>query len=932
MPGILPTMGVPFFQKFENKLPGSSFVYQLLENVQELLSFAHYFPEYTLHDYRHISKVLELSARLIPDKTLEKLNPKSVEVLIGAIALHDLGMFIKPAGLKRLIFGEYKDWKEEHLDNHSWNKTWEDFYKKARRYTDRQLIRLFGDAAPVESLPPDDIPKDDTRYQRLLYGEFIRQNHHRLAFLIADKGLPGDNTDLDVFKNCNCDEKTRKIIGLVAQSHGMKLRDTEEFLKHYEYAPHPEDVPVFYLMTVLRMADYLHIGRERASKMMELADEMHSPESKRQFHLNQAIEGEPLIDDEHKSVNINADPDCSSTYEDMEDILRIIQQELDSCWAILAEKYAYKYELSIHRLTSNLFDENKIASFNDRFLTRRAALDVNPDIVKHLIGPLYDNNLSYGVRELIQNAVDACNERSENDKNVVGKIDIRVDTKKMTFEIIDNGIGMNEDILRNYYLVAGSSYRYSDAWRDKYIDDDGKSKIARTGRFGIGALASFLIGDEITVTTRHVEDKRGFQFTFSKEPRTLDVKRVDTDEPGTRIKIRMYTETPSFFLKRPAIYASFKDHTDWNEWYYFDKPEVSYYLNGKRIKSKIMPIPQENIDKDGWYDVKSNIFSHMKLGHAVDIHRQIIVNGIHIENIFIIGSHGFFPSLEERAGGFPLPTISLIDKDNKLDIDIKRTQILNFPEFTLAGEETFKYYLANLLAIQEDDARKLVLGEFTGKSIVESNSGYTLFSPSFIYHAKQQKVIAIYYDYNYDCDIINILNEKHPLFPASIALCSYKLERFRYQYNYEHFKYINERFKNERNERIYNKFSGINYWIFRDESVNTPILEDFALDKSKPNTQNPPLGLTISKELPLIIECTPTKRTVKAADIALKLLQKYIPPERNNGMIPFNMDKRKKLYPEAFSELERYMRDSKKYYRPGGYIPDKPDSTSIVLP
>ncbi|MDR1802495.1 MAG: ATP-binding protein [Treponema sp.] len=903
------TMDILIPGKFKGKLPDGSFVHELLKNVQKLLTAAHYFPEYTLHDYRHIAAVSELSAQLIPSETLEQLKPKSVEILIGAIALHDLGMFIKPAGLRRLIFGEYKDRYNKHLNKLSWNKTWDVFYKKTRRYTDRQLLRLFGDATPVERLPSDDIPKEDTMYQRLLYGEFIRQNHHRLAFDIADIGLPGDNTNIDVFENCNCDKATKTMIGLVAQSHGMKLRDTEEFLEYYELTPRPEDVPVFYLMAVLRIADYLHIGEERASKLNELADEMHSPESRRQFHLNQAITEAPVFNYEHKSVYITANPKCSSTYEDVEDRLRTIQRELDYCWAILQEKNISDCELLIHRLRSNLDDENKVASFNDRFLTRKAALDVNPDIVKHLIGPLYDNNPSYGVRELIQNAVDACNERSAIDKNVVGRINIRIDTEKRTFEINDNGVGMNEDILRNYFLVAGSSYRYSDAWREKYLTDDGEAKIARTGRFGIGALASFLIGDEITVTTRHIDDRLGFQFTFSKEPKTLDVIRKDTDEPGTRIEIKMH-EKSSVFFKFPIKNDSSGYTTNWNEWFCFSKPEVCYFLNGKRIKGNIFTIQEKDDDKDGWYDVKSNIFPHMKLRHIDDTHRQIIVNGIIVAKNPYDGLIGFSSSFEEMMGRFSTPAISLIDRDNKLDIDLKRTKILNFPELALVAKETFKYYLANLLVIPENHGNNLILGEFADNPIVVSNSGYTLFSPPFISHTKQQKVIALYHDYN---DIF----EMDFLFPAPIVLFKYEPEGL------------------ELRKIVEDQFLGSKYWSFFNGSIDEfsvesideseefidnlmadeSILKIYNLDESGPNSKRPPLGLTLSEKLPLIIECSPTKSAVKNAEIALELLREYIPNDINDGWIPFNMDKRKELYPKAFSELERYMQDSHRHYK-----------------
>jgi len=71
---------------------------------------------------------------------------------------------------------------------------------------------------------------------------------------------------------------------------------------------------------------------------------------------------------------------------------------------------------------------------------------------------------------------------------------------------------MNKDIILNYFLSVGSSYRYSDAWAKKFIDENKKSRIARTGKFGIGVLTSFLIGSTVMIKTRRLGEKLGFQF------------------------------------------------------------------------------------------------------------------------------------------------------------------------------------------------------------------------------------------------------------------------------------------------------------------------------------------------------------------------------------------------------------------------------------
>jgi hypothetical protein len=70
-----------------------------------------------------------------------------------------------------------------------------------------------------------------------------------------------------------------------------------------------------------------------------------------------------------------------------------------------------------------------------------------------------------------------------------------------------------------------------------------------------------------------------------------------------------------------------------------------------------------------------------------------------------------------------------------------------------------------------------------------------------------------------------------------------------------------------------------------------------------------PLDLSLSDELPLVVEYIPSNPCrSENENIMLKLLRKYIPSNINDGWIPFDIDERKKLYPEAFSELERYMK------------------------
>jgi len=902
-------------EKLKGKLPEGSFVYALLKNISLQLWATDYFPEYTLHDESHINAVLEYAASLIPQTIIEKLSIRAVEILVGAIALHDLGMFIKRDGLRRLIFGEHKDHLIKFLDKNSWVQEWRIFYGKARRYSDRQLLSLFGDTVPIEKLP-EDVPAEDTKRQRLLYGEFIRTHHARLALDIALLGLPGSGNNIDVFKDCGCNTNTKTLIGLVARGHGMRsLREADEYINNLPTPP--RDVPIYYLMAILQIADSLDIGPERAPVERELADELNSPESKRQFRLNQAISAKPHFEFKKRSVCIDGEPDCSGTFTGLESVLKKIQRELDNSWAILAEKYHGEYAFSIHRVESNMFDEKRVAAITSGYLARGAQLGANPDIVKLLVEPLYGNDPTYGVRELLQNSVDACRERKEID-GTAGKISIHIDIKRRKFIIQDNGTGMNEDVLCNYYLVAGASYRYSDTWREKHLVDNKKMNVMRNGRFGIGALAAFLLGDEVTVTTRHYSEKSGYTFRYSKEPCTLNVQRIPTDadgeglDIGTTITITMKDSVCEYFAKCGNSPYRFDDKS-WNNWYHFSEPQIQYYLDGREIERLQAFIPGVGIERDRWYDFSSSVFPEMKLNfHSSSRNIACIMNGISI-----IDDRSESYQLPIGGSGFLVPppciAVNNYSNDDKLGVNLSRTQIVGFPkrEEDLIIEETYKYYLARFLSAPWEKSDAFLSTSLFDRRFIVSAEGFSVCHPTFMQHANVRNVLFLVRP------ITRGVSAKEPqthigsvdrpvavLFGDIPNNCKFEdvevVKRGSIRQNCINCWYegSHEQYKNWSP-----RFFGNNSYAYHDLGSTR-----CHISKKGEMRLQPPYNL-LSKEIPLIIEYRPTRFILRLNNPMKKVLCEFLPQDINGGWIPFKLDERKRMYKKTFEKLERYMHE-----------------------
>ncbi|MDP3238077.1 MAG: ATP-binding protein [Myxococcales bacterium] len=93
------------------------------------------------------------------------------------------------------------------------------------------------------------------------------------------------------------------------------------------------------------------------------------------------------------------------------------------------------------------------------------------------------------VRELLQNAVDACTQRHRG--NAKGHVTVRHFADRREIEFEDDGIGMDEETIRSSLARIGASTKRGTETRDELL-----------GRFGIGLLAGFMVAEELIVETK----------------------------------------------------------------------------------------------------------------------------------------------------------------------------------------------------------------------------------------------------------------------------------------------------------------------------------------------------------------------------------------------------------------------------------------------
>ena len=149
---------------------------------------------------------------------------------------------------------------------------------------------------------------------------------------------------------------------------------------------------------------------------------------------------------------------------------------------------------------------------------------------------LYTDNRVF-LRELIQNAVDACHLRQRLQENFEPSIAIRFNDDISIVTIRDNGIGMDRQWIEKYFLTIGISlYQSSEvhsAGQRSRID------FSFISQFGIGFLSSFLVAAKIVIKTRKA-DQSGLKITITSLKDYFDVRPLDEAfDPGTEVRIHL---------------------------------------------------------------------------------------------------------------------------------------------------------------------------------------------------------------------------------------------------------------------------------------------------------------------------------------------------------------------------------------------------------
>lgn len=439
--------------------------------VQRAKTIRDTFPLYTLHDEVHICNVLNLMAELLGNE-IERLNRDEAAMLILSACCHDIGMSYS------------KEEKEELFEDHP----------RIERYLNAnhsEYIKAYrhGGKNPVLT---DDMKQN---YLRSIHHERVQELLNKIEWpWILDGMVDRD----DLIRVCRSHGEGSAYLSDLEKSHRIDLR---------------------FCAILLRLADILDFDTSRAPDALYEYSEMTGQRSssglfsKEEWDKHMSSHGFDF-----KSVKNRAYPyplEYNAVCRDMQveqkvnGYLNWVDQELEDCRREL-RRFNGKWQDFI------LPDKIKRGIKAAGYVSGQYRLTLDQDQVLTLFTGenLYDDPAVF-VRELIQNAIDAVRTRKQTDWNLPadwqGQINItswRDEEGRHWFRIEDNGIGMTESIIRNYFLKIGCSYYNSDEFTQMKMRCGADPDYMPISRFGIGILSCFM-GDRqnnlMEVSTKRFE-------------------------------------------------------------------------------------------------------------------------------------------------------------------------------------------------------------------------------------------------------------------------------------------------------------------------------------------------------------------------------------------------------------------------------------------
>lgn len=496
---------------------------------RRMKTFPSFHPQYTLHDEVHLLRVTEIMAMILSEEGLNILNPVEITLLILSAFYHDQGMIIDDEKFKELQGNDkFKLFKENWIVGHP-------------NFSDIEK-RINDDNFSAEE--KERCIKAYSELKKALLTDYIRINHGENSRNYICNQFKDDS--LWVVNGVNI----YKYVGKLCKSHNedsININEKNGFRVDENIATYK--VNMKFLAIILRLADILDFDGDRTPDSIYKTINFSSNVSLIEWEKHRSVRGWEINKD---LIRYTMECEHPIYQRAALQFMDWIDEELMKSHSIINEfpTYVQKYRLNV----PTCVDRSRIEAKEDYYIYHDLEFTLSRDEITKLLmmEDLYESS-SICIRELLQNSLDALRHRKCIFKRDIGmdwnngKVQFKHEIDEHNREVvtcIDNGIGMDEEIITKFLTKVGRSYYKS----PEFLKD--REALASSGidfnpcsQFGIGFMSCFMLGDIIIIKTR-----RDYGYNIGQgKPLVVEInglngivvirKGEDNQEIGTTIKI-----------------------------------------------------------------------------------------------------------------------------------------------------------------------------------------------------------------------------------------------------------------------------------------------------------------------------------------------------------------------------------------------------------
>lgn len=470
------------------------------------------FPHYTDHSITHSFNVMNSMYNLMSNPSSHSTT--ELFFCIYAALFHDIGMLL-----------------EEDEKNNEINGT-----------TEKYISRYVGNGESAEKKKKE---------REITLQNKIRVEHGNRVEHILDKWYNEKKNLFSIDGNSIVSE-----ISAICKSHMQTVEEVQDLPKtettyNQQYSP-------LYVAVLLRIADAIDFSPDRAPTAIyqnyNISDDSNSNSY---WQLHKGIKGKILVRKKERNISVVLFP------KNLKDWLRDNKDKTEDDYQyVLSNVYSYYQWLEREIIESisllDDFSDSKYwipakmqfsedsKQFNDYIPNFRIKTNYEA-VVSNLLGTGLYGEPRVGLREIIQNSIDACKWRAcrENgyETGMQPTIEIIIDEcekyeggnrRDPSVRIIDNGIGMSLETVKTCFLGIGNSIYNNPTY------ELSKEKFDHIGKHGIGFFATFMLSDKVRIRTRHIDSKDEIKVVVTSWQENALVQRVKSNpiHIGTEIILR----------------------------------------------------------------------------------------------------------------------------------------------------------------------------------------------------------------------------------------------------------------------------------------------------------------------------------------------------------------------------------------------------------